>query len=55
MRDRNQVWWTEEVVKEVWEKEVCKRIENIMAKGRQPDAGLLHLYGQKKAARRAVD
>ena len=35
---------------------VWKRIEKIMERGRQPNAGLLNLYGQKKkAARRAVD
>ena len=56
MRDINQGWWTEEVAKAVGEKEVLKRIEKIKDRGRQPDAELLHLIGQKKkAARRAVD
>ena len=56
-RDRNQVWWTEEVVKAVGEnKEVWKRTGEIKDRGTQPDAGLMHLYGQnKKAVRRAVD
>ena len=33
-----------------------KKMEKIKDKGAQPDAGMMHLYGQnKKAARRAVD
>ena len=55
-RDRNQVWWTEEVAEAVGEKEVWKRIEKNKDGGRQPDVGLLHLYGEKtKAARRTVE
>ena len=53
--DRNQVRWTEEVAKAVGEKEVWKRIEKNKDGGRQPDVGLLQLYGQNKKARRAVD
>ena len=46
----------EELAKAVEEKEVWKRIEKIKGRVRQPDVGLLHLYGQqKKAARRAVE
>ena len=54
-RDRNQVWWTEEVAKAVGEKEVWKRLKKIKDRGRHPNAGLLYLFGQNKAARRAVD
>ena len=57
LRSRDQGWWTEELAKGVGEKrEAWKMIEGIRDKGKQPPAGLRHLYGQmKKAARRAVD
>ena len=52
-RDRNQEWWTEEVAKAVGEKkEVQKRMEKIKDRGSQPEAGLMHLYRQKKKAAR---
>ena len=36
--------------------DIWKRIEKIKDRRRQPEAGLLHLHGQKKkAARKAVD
>ena len=44
----------EEVAKAVGEKEVWKRMEKIKDRWRQPEAGLLHLYGQKKKAAREL-
>ena len=35
-------------------REAWKMIEGIRDRGEQPSTGLKHLYGQKKAARRAV-
>ena len=55
-RNRNQGWWTEEVVKAVGEKrEAWKMIEGIRDRGEQPPTGLRHLCDQKKkAARKAL-
>ena len=53
-RRKNQTWWTEEVA--IREKRgIWKIIEGIKENGEQPNTTLQQLYGQKKAARRAVD
>ena len=55
-RRKNQTWWTEEVAKATGEKrDIWKMIEVIKKNGEQPNTTLLQLYGQEKAARRAVD
>ena len=48
-RDRNQVWWTEEVVKAVCEKkEVWKRIENIKDRGGSRMQGCCICMGRRR-------
>ena len=56
-RSSNQGWWTSEVAEAVCEKkEAWKEIEKIKERGNEPDARMIHTYGQKKgAAKRAVD
>ena len=56
-RSSNQGWWTSEVAEAVCEKkEAWKEIEKTKEKGNEPDARMIHTYGQKKrAAKRAVD
>ena len=56
-RSSNQGWWTSEVAEAVSEKkEAWKEIEKTKERGNQPDARIIHPYGQKKrAAKRAVD
>ena len=48
-RSRHQVWWTEEVAKEVQEKrEEWKMIEGIRDRGEQPPTGLRHLWPEEE-------
>ena len=56
-RSSNQGWWTSEVAEAVCEKkEAWKEIEKTKKRGNEPDARMIHTYGQKKrAAKRAVD
>ena len=57
MSRSNQGWWTCEVAEAVCEKkEAWKEIEKTKERGNQPDARMIHTYGQnKRAAKRAVD
>ena len=56
-RSSNQGWWKSEVAEAVCEKkEAWKEIEKTQERGNEPDARMIHTYGQKKsAAKRAVD
>ena len=56
-RSSNQGWWTSEVAEAVCEKkEAWKEIEKTKERGNEPDARMIHTYGQKKrAAKIAVD
>ena len=56
-RSSNQGWWTSKVAEAVCEKkEAWKEIEKTKERGNEPDARMIHTYGQKKrATRRAVD
>ena len=56
-RSSNQGWWTSEVADAVYEKkEAWKEIEKTKERGNEPDARMIHTYGQKKrAAKRTVD
>ena len=56
-RNCSQGWWPCEVSEAVCEKkEAWKEIEKTKERGNQPDARMIHTYGQKKkAAKRAVD
>ena len=56
-RSSNQGWWTSLVAEAVFEKkEAWKEIVNIKERGNQPDAMMIHTYGQKKRpTKRAVD
>ena len=50
-RSSNQGWWTNEVAEAVCEGSLERNM-----RGNQPDARMIHTYGQKKrAAKRAVD
>ena len=50
-RSSNQGWWTSEVVEAVCEKkEAWKEIEKTKERGNEPDARMIHTYGQKKRA-----
>ena len=55
-RSSNQGWWTSEVAEAVCEKkEAWEEIEKTKERGNEPDARMIHTYGQKKrAAKRAV-
>ena len=56
-RNSHQGWWTSKVAEAVCKKkEAWKEIEKTKERGNQPDARMIHAYGQKKnAAKRAVD
>ena len=56
-RSSNQGWWTSEVAEAVCEKkEAWKETEKSKERGNQPDARMIHTYGQKKrTVKRAVD
>ena len=56
-RSSNQGWWTSDVAEAVCEKkEAWKEIEKTKERGNQPNARMIHTYGQKKkAAKRVVD
>ena len=48
-RSSNQGWWTSVVAEAVREKkEAWKEIEKTKERGNQPDARMIHTYGQKK-------
>ena len=55
-RSCNQGWWTSEIAEAVCEKkEAWREIEKTKEKGNEPDARMIHTYGQKREAKRAVD
>ena len=57
LRSSNQGWWTSDVAEPVCKKkEAWKEIEKTKERGNEPNARMIHTYGQKKrAAKRAVD